>query len=64
MAIKVNGTQVVSDTRVLENITDADVTTEGTMNNAVKNQNNVLRIYDSAGLEVRTLFCAVNTPVA
>ena len=63
MAIKVNGTQVISDTLVLEGITDADVITEATMNNAVKNQNNVLRIYDSAGTEVRTLFCAVNTPV-
>lgn len=64
MAIKVGGTQVISDTRVLEAITDADVTTEATINNAIKNQNNILRIYDSAGVEIRTLFCAATTPAA
>tara|TARA_R110000796_G_scaffold12275_1_gene40691 strand:- start:30 stop:215 length:186 start_codon:yes stop_codon:yes gene_type:complete len=58
MAIKVNGTEVISTTRVLSNITDADAASETVINNAVINNNNVLRIYNSAGVEVRTLFCA------
>ena len=62
MAIKVNGVEVVSTTRVLSNLTDADVASEAVINEAIKNQNNILRIYDSAGVEIRTLFCAA--PVA
>lgn len=58
MAIKINGVDVVSDTYVLSNITDADVGTETVINAAVRNSNNVLRIYDSAGTEIRTLYCA------
>ena len=64
MAIKVNGVEVVSTTRVLSNLTDADVASEAVINNAIKNQNNILRIYDSSGVEIRTLFCAAVTPVA
>ena len=33
-------------------------------NNAIKNQANILRIYNSAGTEVRTLYCAATTPIA
>ena len=62
MAIKVNGVEVVSTTRVLSNLTDADVASEAVINEAIKNQNNILRIYDSTGTEIRTLFCAA--PVA
>jgi hypothetical protein len=59
MAIKVNTTTVIDNARVLSNITDMDNTTETAVNNAIKNQNNILRIYDSTGAEVRTLFCAI-----
>lgn len=58
MAIKISGNTVISDSFVLERIVDMDAQTETTTNNAIKNQNNVLRIYDSAGVEVRTFFCA------
>lgn len=64
MAIKVNGVEVISSTRVLSNLTDADVGSEAVINNAIKNQNNVLRIFDSTGVEVRTLFCAATTPAS
>lgn len=59
MAIKVSTTTVIDNARVLSNITDMDNTTETAVNNAIKNQNNILRIYDSTGAEVRTLFCAI-----
>jgi hypothetical protein len=64
MAIKISSTVVISNTRVLENITDTDVTTSAAINNAIKDQVNILRIYNSAGTEVRTLYCAATTPVA
>ena len=63
MAIRVNGTTVISDTRVLEGISNTDVTTDASINNSIKNQNNILRIIDSNGTEVRTLYCATETPV-
>jgi hypothetical protein len=62
MAIKVSTTTVIDNNRVLSNITDMDSTTEATTNNAIVNRNNVLRIYDSTGAEVRTLFCAAPPP--
>ena len=58
MALRINGQDIVSDTLVLSNISDADAATELVINAAVRNENNVLRIYDSAGTEIRTLFCA------
>jgi hypothetical protein len=64
MAIKIGGTEVITNARELQNITEADVTTDATINNAIKNQLNVLRIFDSAGTEVRTLYCAATTAVA
>ena len=64
MAIKISNTEVINNSRELVNITEADVTTDATINNAIKNQLNVLRIYDSTGVEVRTLYCAATTPVA
>jgi hypothetical protein len=64
MAIKISSTVVISNTRELQNITEADVTTDATINNAIKNQANILRIYNSAGTEVRTLYCAATTPIA
>ena len=63
MAIKVNTTTVIDDTRRLSNIANTDVTTQTTINSAIKNQNNILRIYDSTGAEIRTLFCAANVAV-
>ena len=58
MAIQVGSTTVISNTYQIQNITDMDAATETTVNAAVRNANNVLRIYDSAGTEIRTLFCA------
>jgi hypothetical protein len=64
MAIKINGTTIISDTRVLEAIANTDVTTDTTINSSIKKQANVLRIYNSAGTEVRTLYCAAETAQA
>jgi hypothetical protein len=64
MAIKINNTVVINNSRQLENITESDITTDATINNAIKNQANILRIYNSAGTEVRTLYCAATTPIA
>lgn len=64
MAIKIANTVVINNSRQLENITESDITTDATINNAIKNQLNALRIYDSAGAEIRTLWCATTTPVA
>lgn len=64
MAIKVNTTEVISNARELLNITDTDLTTSAAINNAIKDQNNILRIYNSAGTEVRTLYCAATTPAS
>jgi hypothetical protein len=61
MALRINGQDIVSDALVLSNLTDADVASETVINEAIKNQANVLRIYDSAGTEIRTLFCAAVT---
>lgn len=63
MAIKIGGTEVINNSRQLVNITEADSTTDATINNSIKNQVNVLRIYDSAGTEIRTLWCAATTPL-
>jgi hypothetical protein len=62
MAIKVSTTTVIDDSLQLLNITDTDLTTSAAINNAIKDQNNVLRIYDSTGTEIRTLHCAAETP--
>jgi hypothetical protein len=64
MAIKISNTEVINNARELLNITEADVTTDATINNSIRNQNNVLRIFNSAGTEVRTLYCAATTPIA
>ena len=63
MAIKINSTVVINNSRQLENITEADITTDATINQSIKNQLNPLRIYDSAGAEIRTLWCAATTAV-
>lgn len=63
MAIKIANTEVINNSRQLVNITEADSTTDATINNSIKNQVNVLRIYDSAGTEIRTLWCAATTPL-
>lgn len=60
MAIKIGGDVVISDTKVLTGITDCDATTDTAVNVAIKNQANILRIYNSAGTEIRTLYCAKN----
>lgn len=64
MAIKVGGTTVITDTRILEGIANTDVTTDTTINSSIKKQQNILRIYNSVGTEVRTLYCAAETAQA
>jgi|DEB0MinimDraft_6_1074348.scaffolds.fasta_scaffold08000_3 hypothetical protein len=61
MAIKVSTTTVITNSLVLQNIANTDVTTRGSINYAVAIQDNVLRIYDSTGTEVRTLYAAAVT---
>jgi hypothetical protein len=63
MAIRVTGNTVISDTKALENISNTDVQTDTTINSSIIKQGNVLRIYDSAGEEIRTLWCAATTAV-
>lgn len=58
MAIKVSTTTVIDNSRHLQNIANTDVTTRGSINYAVVINDNVLRIYDSGGNEVRTLYAA------
>jgi hypothetical protein len=64
MALQVAGVTVVSEhptisTDVsLQNVGSIDTTTANAINTGIRNSNNVLRIYDSSGVEVRTLFAA------
>lgn len=64
MAIKLSGTTVITDTFILEGIANTDVTTDTTINSSIKKQANILRIYNSAGTEIRTLYCAADTAVS
>lgn len=57
MAIKVAGNTMISDTYELQNIANTDTITKNTINSAIRFQGNVLRIFDSQGTEVRTLYC-------
>ena len=59
MAIKVNTTTVIDNSRQLQNIASTDNTTATAINQAIKNQANILTLYDSTGAVVRTLYCAV-----
>lgn len=59
MAIKVNTTEVITNALALQNIASTDTTTASAINAAIKTQSNILRIYDSAGNEVRRLYCAI-----
>jgi hypothetical protein len=59
MAIRVNTTTVIDNSLQLQNIATTDTTTAGAINAAIKTQANILRIYDSAGNEVRRLYCAI-----
>ena len=58
MALQTNGTDRIDNTGQLVNISSADTTTESTINTAIKNQNNVLVIYNAAGTALKTLYCA------
>ena len=50
MAIRITpSTQVIDDQLNLINIANTDVTTQNTINNAIVRQENVLKIYNSAG---------------
>lgn len=64
MAIKVSTTTVIDNNRNLLNIANTDVTTDTTINSSIKKQQNILRIYNSAGTEVRTLYCAAEVAQA
>lgn len=59
MAIKVNTTTVIDNSLQLQNIASTDNTTSTAINQAIKNQANILTLYDSTGAVVRTLYCAV-----
>lgn len=63
MAIKVNSTEVITNTRTLENITGIDLAMVEIINTAIRDKNNALRVYDSAGLELRAVFGASETPL-
>jgi hypothetical protein len=58
MAIKLSGNEVITDAYVLQQITNTDQVTANTINNAIVTQNFTLTIYDSAGVAVKTLYCA------
>ena len=59
MAIKVNTTTVIDNSRVLQNIANTDLTTQLSINAAIRFQGNALVIYDSSGAVVRTIYGAV-----
>tara|TARA_B110000503_G_scaffold14278_1_gene19484 strand:- start:1576 stop:1761 length:186 start_codon:yes stop_codon:yes gene_type:complete len=59
MAIKVAATTVVTNALELQAIATMDGTTQATVNAAIAAQNNVLRIYDSAGTQVREFHCGI-----
>jgi hypothetical protein len=59
MAIKVNTTTVIDNSRVLQNIANTDSTTATTINAAIRGSSNALIIYDSTGAVVRTIYGAV-----
>lgn len=63
MAIRIAGDTVISDTRELQLISNTDIGTSATINEAIKRQNNTLLILDSTGATVRTLYCAAENPV-
>ena len=63
MAIRVNGEDVIDNARALANISGADAVTGRAINNSIKTQQNILKIFDSLGNEVRVLYCAVETPI-
>lgn len=63
MAIKINNVEVISNARVLQDITDIDLDMVELINTAIRDKNNALRIYDSAGLEIKTVFGASATPL-
>jgi len=60
MALQTGGTTRITNTGELANISGTDSVSDAAINTAIKNQNNVLRIYNAAGTEVKTLFCAQN----
>lgn len=59
MAIRVNTTTVIDNSLQMQNIASMDTITANSVNAAIKSQSNILRIYDSAGNEVRRLYCAI-----
>jgi hypothetical protein len=63
MAIRINGEDVITDARAFANISGADAVSGRAINNSLKTQQNVLKIFDSAGNEVRVLYCAAETPI-
>ena len=60
MALQTDGTTRITNTGELANISGTDSVSDAAINTAIKNQNNVLRIYNDAGTEVKTLLCAQN----
>ena len=60
MALQTDGTTRITNSGQLANISGTDSVSDSAINTAIKNQNNVLRIYNAAGTEVKTLFCGQN----
>ena len=58
MPLKVGSDEVITDTKVLSNISNTDTTTNGAINNAIVSNDNKLEIKDASGNVVRTLFVA------
>ena len=48
MAIRVNGEDVIDNARALANISGVDTVSGRAINNSIKTQTNILRIFDSA----------------
>ena len=59
MALQTSGTTRIDNSGQLVNISGTDSTTNTAVNNAVKAQNNVLVIYNSAGTALKTIYGAV-----
>lgn len=59
MAIKINGDEVITNARALQNITSVDGDFDVIINQSIVDQANFLVIYDNAGTEVKRIYGAL-----
>mgnify|MGYP001059597634 CR=1 FL=1 len=59
MAIQVAGTEVIDNALQLKNVASTDTTTDTAINNSIKNQANVLTVYNAAGTIIAAYYCAL-----